>query len=381
MASGAKTVSAQETLPPKPFGLELGPVAFAVSCFVLVWGVSYIIWRLFADSQVGVWKFYPQPFSVYLFWGIMVVVFFGFNCGMAGFNKLKQPASGLLATALTLALSFAIPWLFIFGYGKYDPAFTADKFTGYGPTAMIVLIGFYGFGGMATTLAGWPWSDRMEQPWSGLAQIATGGMISLLLYMFLIYPCYATWTAPNRVLLPLPTAIGWFYSVIVVWLTTADQTDNWPWMACGSRAKTAIIGFFGNFVLGTALYFAMVPLLRRVLIPADAVEKIGGAFNLWPAQIGVCIVNVGIFWMLCAGNWPTKFSPGVNRLLRVVITWALGIVVFVIYTRWFSARVLHEAQLIPGFGGDPLGWFDLLNYVMLIYMVYFGAYGLVKKQA
>ncbi len=381
MASGAKPVPAKEALPPKPFGLELGPVPFAIACMAVIWGGSYIVWRLFADSQVGVWKFYPQPFNVYLFWGILVVVFIGFNCGMAGFSKIKQPASGLLATAVTLALSFAIPWLFIFGYGKYDPAFSPEKFAGYVPASMIVLIGFYGFGGMATAMGGWPWSDKMEQPLSGLAQIATGGVISVLLYMFIIYPSFATWTAPDRVLMTLPTAIGWFYSVIVAWLTTANQTDNWPWHVFDSRAKNAIAGFFGNFVLGTVIYFAFLALLKGVLIPADAQAKIGGAFNLWPAQLGVCIVHWGIFWLLCAGNWPTKFSPGANRLLRVLITYGLGIVSFVIYMRWFSPAVLHEAAIVPGFGGDPLGWWDLLNYVMLIFMVYFGAYGLLKKQA
>jgi AAT family amino acid transporter len=364
----------------KPFGLELSPVVFALTCFVVIQAVSYIVWRLFVDQQEAVWKFYPQPFGVYLFWGILVVVFLGFNCGMAGFTKIKQPASGLLATALTLVLSFVLPGILIFGYGRFDPAFSPVKYAGHGAAAMIVLIGFYGFGVLSGAMDGWPWSEKMKQPYSGLAQIAVGSVITVILYLALIYPCYASWTAPDRVLLPLPTAIGWFYSVIVCWLTTVDNEDNWPWIAFGSKGKVALAAFFGNFVGGTIIYFLFLALLKNVLIPADALVKIGGAINLWPAQLGVWIVSWGIFWLLCAGNAPQSFSPGVNRLIRFVITWGLGIGSFVIYMHWFAGSVLHEAQIVPGFGGDPLTWVDILNYIMLIYMVYFGAYPFVKKE-
>ena len=69
-----------------------------------------------------------------------------------------------------------------------------------------------------------------------------------------------------------------------------------------------------------------------------------------------------------------------NRILRFLITWGLGLASFVIYMNWFAVKVLHEAEIIPGFGSDPLCWVDLLNYIMLIFMVYFGAYGLLKRQ-
>lgn len=380
VASRAVTVEEGISKVDKPFGLHLSPVVYTLACFVIIQVVSYIVWRLFADPQAAVWKFYPQPFGVYLFWGILVVVFLGFNCGMAGFTKIKQPASGLLATALTLVLSFVLPGILIFGYGRLDPAFSAEKFAGHGAAAMIVLIGFYGYGVLSAAMGGWPWDARMPQPYSGLAQIAVGSVITFVGYVTLIYPSFASWAAPDRVLMSLPTAIGWFYSVIVCWLATVNQTDNWPWSACGSKAKVALATFFGNFVGGTIIYFVFLALLKNVLIPADALVKIGGAINLWPAQLGVWIVSWGIFWLLCAGNAPNSLSPVLNRLARVVITWSLGIASFVIYMRWFAVKVLHEATIVPGFGGDPLTWVDLLNYIMLIFMVYFGAYPLVKKQ-
>jgi AAT family amino acid transporter len=382
MPGPSKAVMAKEVVPElvKPFGLELSPAVFTLACFFVIQAVSYIVWRLFADPQAAVWKFYPQPFGVYLFWGILAVVFLGFNCGMAGFSNIKQPASGLLATAVTVVLSFVLPGILIFGYGKFDPAFSPAKFAGHGAAGMIVLIGFFGYGVMAAGMGGWPWSDKMPQPYSGLAQIAVGSVITLIGYLALIYPSFASWTAPDRVLMPLPTAVGWFYSVILCWLTAVESLDNWPWSSFGSRGKVALATLFGNFIGGTIIYFVLLALLKNVLIPADALAKIGGAINLWPAQLGVWIVSWGIFWNLCAGNVPNSFSPAVNRLLRFAITWGLGIGSFVIYMHWFAGAVLHEAQIVPGFGGDPLTWVDLLNYIMLIFMVYFGAYPLVKKQ-
>lgn len=41
--------------------------------------------------------------------------------------------------------------------------------------------------------------------------------------------------------------------------------------------------------------------------------------------------------------------------------------------------MLHEADIVPGFGDDPLTWVDLLNFVMLIYAVYFQFYGLARR--
>lgn len=365
---------------PKPFGLQLGAIGFAVASFIIIQAVSFVVWILFVDPKLGMWKFYPQPFGAYLFWSILVLVFVGFNCGMHGFSKLSQPRCGVFSTVFTLALGFAIPMLLIFGYGKLDPAFSPTNFAGHGAAGLIVLIGFYGFGVVANSMEGWPWTDAgLKQPMVGFAQILTGFFLTFIGYLVLIYPSVASWASPDRLVMSLPTAIGWFYSIIVVWLTSALIFDLWPYSSIKSRAKAALGALFGNIVFGTLLYFVLLALLKHVLMPADALEKIGAAVNLWPAQLGVWIVFWLLFWALCCGNPPTSLNPAMNRLARFVITWGLGIFTFVIYMRWFATDVLHEAEIVPGFGGDPLTWVDLLNLVLLIYVVYFGSYGLTKK--
>jgi AAT family amino acid transporter len=365
-----------------PFGLQLGAAGFAIASFIVIHGISFGVWRLFADPQVGVWKYYPQPFGAYLFWAILVIVFIGFNLEMHGFNKLSQPMRGIVATAVTLVLAITIPVLLIFGYGHLDPAFSPVKYAGHGAAGLIVLIGFYGFGVVANSTDGWPWTDAgMKQPMVGIAQILTGFFLTVVGYVVLIYPCLANWTATDRVVMALPTAIGWFYSVITVWLTTALVLDLWPYSTFKTRAGRALAAFFGNFVLGTVLYFILLALLKNVLIPADALEKIGPAINLWPAQLGVWIVNSLLFWALCCENAPTSLSPAMNRVVRFLITWTLGIGAFVVYMKWFAIEILNEVAIVPGFGGDPLTWVDLLNLILLIYVVYFGCFGLTKKDA
>lgn len=365
----------------RPFGLQLGAIGFAVACFLVIHGISWLVWRLFADPQAGVWKFYPQPFGAYLFWSILIIVFIGFNLGMHGFNRLSQPLGGLLATAVTLVFGFAIPVLLIFGWGSLDPAFSSAQYAGHGAAGLIVLIGFYGFGVVANSMDGWPWTDAgMKQPMVGYAQILSGFLLTTIGYLTLIYPALASWTAPERVLMSLPTAIGWFYSVITVWLTTVLVLDLWPYSLFKTRAGRAMAAFFGNFLFGTILYFIFLALLKNLLIPVEALEKIGPAVNLWPAQLGVWIVNILLFWALCCGNAPTSKGATINRFARFVITWTLGIVAFILYMKWFAVDILHEAPIVPGFGGDPLTWVDLLNLILLIYVCYFGCYGLIRKQ-
>lgn len=365
----------------KPFGLHLGPVGFALANFIIIQVISYGVWLLFADPKVGVWKFYPQPFGVYLFWSILAIVFIGFNLGMHGFSSMKQPAQGIASTIVSLIVGIAIPLLIIFGWGALDPAFSPEKFAGHGAAGLIVLIGFYGFGVVANSMDGWPWTDAgMKQPMVGWAQIFVGFFLTTVGYLILVYPNLASWTAPDRVVMSLPTAVGWFYSVITVWLTTVLVLDLWPYTLFKSRAGRALGALIGNFVLGTGMYFILLALLKNVLIPADALEKIGPAINLWPAQLGVWIVHVLLLWALCCGNAPTSLSPGMNRLARFIITYALGIGAFIVYMKWFAMSILHEAAIVPGFGGDPLTWVDLLNLILLYYVCYWGYLGVKKKE-
>lgn len=355
----------------------LSPFVFPIAVFLIVQVVSLGVWRLFVDPAMAIWRYYPQPFGMYLFWGILVLVFIGFNFDMAGFSTLKQPLRGFAATGLTLLLGFAIPGAFVYGYGLLDPTFAGG--TGQGATGLIVLIGFYGFGILATGMAGWPWSDSgLNQATGGFAQLMSGACLTTLGYFLLVYPNLSSTAASHKVLLSLPVTIGWFYSVIVAWLTTFLIFDNWPWSMLKHRSYVALAAFVGNFLMGTAIYFGFIALVKSYLVPSEALWKIGAALPIWAAQLGVWIVFWLIFWANVMGNFPQKFGSFWNRMSRLLLCWGLGIVSFEFYTRWFAERILHESPITLGFSGDPLTWVDLLNFVMLIYIVYFDFFGLSK---
>lgn len=362
----------------EPFAVKLGSVGFAVATFIVIVAVSWFVWILFVDPKIGLSSFYPQPFGAYLFWGILVVVFLGFNLGMFGFSKMKQPLCGIVTTIVGVIISFAITLLLVFWWGGMDPAFKAPA--GYGAAGLLVLIGFYGWGMPATGMGGWPW-ENVEQPLAGVAQLCLGFSLTIIGYIIVIYPALASWTSPARVIFSLPTAIGWFYCAIVAWLATFLLFDNWPFSAFGSKAATALGALFLNIVLGTILYFIFLAVLKGVLIPTAALAKIGGGINLWPAQLGVWIVFWMLFWPNLAGNAPTGLGKAGNFIIRFIITWGLGVICFLIDMHWFEMKVLHLAPIVPGFGGDPLTWVDILNYILLVYVVYWACWPFAKKEA
>ena len=368
-----------ESMEKRPFGLQLGPTLFSLVSLLIILAGSYLVWAVFGDPHLAVWKLYPQPFGVVLFWSILFTVYFGFMGQLWGLSHLKQPLQGLVWVLLTTVLAVVTVVALLYGYGSLDPAFDLAK-GGYTSAAMIVLIGFYTWGILGTGMAHWPWVDLgLKQPWVGIAEFFVGFFLTFLGYIVLIYPNLASWASPERTVLPLTTVIGWFYCVIVSWLTTFLIFENWPWTAFGSRGNTAVASVVGNFILGTAIYFVFLYLLKGFLVPQEAQAKLGGAINLWPAQLGVCVSFWLIAWANVAGNVPTHLRSFANKVTRFIITYGLAFVTFVVYTRWFAIGVLHEAEISPGFGGDPLTWADLMIYVMLIYVIYFGSYGLTKR--
>lgn len=364
----------------KQFGLHLSPIMFSLVSLLIIFVLSLLVWNVFADPRQGLWKYYPQPFGAILFWSILEVVFLAFMTELWPFHRLQQPVAGLVTLTTGTVFALITVGVLILGYGKLDPAFNPVG-AGWTSTGMVVLMGFYFWGILATNMGHWPWLDLgLKQPWIGVAEFFMGFFLTFLGYIILIYPSLASWASVDRTIMPLPTAVGWFYSIIVSWLTTFLILENWPWNKLGSRAQTALGALVGNFFIGTGIYFLFLALLKKFLVPIEAQASLGAAITLWPAQLGVCINFWLIAWPNIFDNIPNQLGTLRNRISRFAITYGLGLLTFIIYTRWFAIRVLHEVEISKGFGGDPLTWVDLMIYVMLIFVVYFGSYGLIKNK-
>lgn len=117
------------------------------------------------------------------------------------------------------------------------------------------------------------------------------------------------------------TVLGWFYSIVVAVILTGQTLDNWPWSMFGGGGRTALAATIGNALLGTAIYFVALPVVK-LLLGATTTDAPGEAINQYPAQLGVCWAFWMIFWANAFENRPTNLGATANRATRTVITWS-----------------------------------------------------------
>lgn len=137
----------------------------------------------------------------------------------------------------------------------------------------------------------------------------------------------------------------------------------------------AAASLVGNFVLGTGIYFALLAIVK-LIIGAPTVEQLGAAITSFPAQLSVCWVFWMVLWANAFGNRPTGPSVGVNYLVRIAVTFVLGIGTFVLYYYVVAGTVLHEPVVAGTLYGNALGWMDWMVLWMLFYIVGLGSFGL-----
>ncbi len=159
--------------------------AFGAANLAVVVLISIASWYLLADPSTSPWNFYPLPFNAALFWAILFIVFIGFDCEFAGFDKWRQPWRGLTILASTGIFAVAVTWLLGSGLGSLFPDFagTRDGGLGYFAGALFVLFGFATWVMVVLNWQHWPWTALgMKQPLIGLCEIAFVAVPTLALY-------------------------------------------------------------------------------------------------------------------------------------------------------------------------------------------------------
>jgi AAT family amino acid transporter len=352
---------------------------FGLANLAVVTAVALATWYLLADPQISPWNFYPLPFNAALFWAILFVVFIGFNCEFAGFDRLSQPARGIAILGTTAVFAVAVTWLLANGLGRLFPDFAADRADGLGyfAGALFVLFGFGTWVMAVLNWKHWPWTALgLRQSLVGLCEIAFIAVPTLALYLVLGLPSVSL--SATDPLMSVDTVLGWFYSIVVSVILTGQTLDNWPWRIFGGeRNPRAVVlaSTVGNVVLGTAIYFVMVPLVE-ILVGSVATTELGDAIHQFPAQLGVCWAFWMIFWANAFGNRPTRFGDGRNLLLRAALTFGLAVVTFLVYYRFAAEHVLHEPVVAGDLRGNALGFLDWLVLWTLLYVVGFQSFGL-----
>lgn len=365
-----------------PTAVEHAPRAvswwvFGLANIAVVAVLSVLSWWLLVDPRWSPFDSYPQPYTALLFWTIIAVVWAGFTCEWLGPQRLPQPLRGLVGIGLTLAIGVAITVALAYGYGQFDDTFAAEREGGAGFTAgnLIVLFAFFFYVLVVLNWNHWPFAPRLSQPRARLVEMTVLIVPTLAAYAILALPGLATWSDPTTALLSVPTLVGWFYSVIISVVVTGLLLENWPWRLAGGPARVAVLSLVGNVVLGTGLYHVLLTVATALMGPANA-AALGDAVTVHAAELGVCWVFWMIAWPNVFGNRPTSRGDAVNFTVRVGVTFALGVLTYLLYYRVLAAAVLHEPLLAGDIHGGALGFVDWAVLWMLWYVLFLGSYGL-----
>jgi AAT family amino acid transporter len=338
---------------------------------VLVLGLS--TWWVLIDPDWGALAVYGNPANAVIFWTLFAIVGLAFNLESWGFDRLLQPMRGLAFGAVCLTIGVAVTIGLAQVWSRVDPSFSPQRpgGIGYFTGAIFVLFVFLTNVPLATTFEHRPWKTLgLRQPWVGLCEIAVGALLSLALYATFAIPALASWSATDEPLLSVNTTVGFFYCVVVSIIVTSNHTDAWPWAAAERGALAWWISrTVGHVLIGAALYMGL-GFLSGLLLGSDAVDALGSdGMAIFPAQLGVWWVFWSIFWSNCTGNRPNGFTSGVNRVVRVGITFVLACLSFTAYYHWMASSVLHEPPLAAGTAGNALGFVDWLIVCLLLYAV------------
>ena len=280
-------------------------------------------------------------------------------------------------------MGVAITVLLAEGWGAVDPSVASSRPGGAGYTTgqLFVLFAFFFYVVSAVNANHWPWSARTRQPWTGLGELTLVLIPTAAIYSVLALPGLAEWADPQSALMSTPTLIGWFYSLVVAAVITGLIMENRPWNFAKRPGVVAAAAVVGNLALGTGLYFALLA-VAKLLMGSGDVAALSTSTTLYAAQLGVCWNFWMIAWANIFGNRPTNYRTGANICLRLVVTFALGVVTFSLYYFVFAQHVLHEPRVAgTTLFGDALGFIDWLVLWMLWYVLFLGSYGLPGLRA
>ncbi|MEU4674422.1 hypothetical protein AB0F91_42295 [Amycolatopsis sp. NPDC023774] len=125
----------------------------------------------------------------------------------------------------------------------------------------------------------------------------------------------------------------------------------------GSALHSVTLVGQGNTQSMYSTDFVLLHVAKFLMGPAN-VTALGGGVTVHAAELGVCWTFWMIAWANIFENRPTRFTTGVNVLLRIAITGALACGTYLLYYFVLAPHVLHEPASAGTLHGDALGFID-----------------------
>lgn len=347
---------------------------------LVVLALSLVSWWLLIDpaSNVIGWDIYPEPFTSWLFWCLIIVIFIGFNMQFHGFENIRQPRRGLILMGISLGVSVLITLVLAQFVGAFFPSFAADRpeGAGYATGAQWVLFAYLVYVMSVVNWNHWPWSNsRLTKSGKGFAEVTLLLVPTTILYVVFALPNFLI-DGPDPLIGPTET-LGYFYCCILSVVVTGNLTDNWPWRLANTPTRIAVTSTVGNLVLGGIIYAALLQIVPMLIGDANA-AAMSEVVSTLPAQFGVCWVLWMILWPNVFDNYPNhaNMSAAAKYCIRIAVTFILGILTFLTYYFVLAGPVLHEPAVGSTMAGNALGFIDWWILWVLWYVLCFDSIGI-----
>lgn len=337
--------------------------------------ISLLGWWLFADIRgpLALYQDDGQPFFMIVVWVLVVIhvlelLFDGW--------PYKKYAPGmkkaLVGTITTLLLSAAVIGTIQFIWGRYGlpflswPALKSLGVTNWwarevsGLSNLILAVTFLGvllFWKLA--FESWPYSDKLSQPVHGISQLCIVFTLTVIIYTVVMYPFFGLSFDPVQSYMaarPWWTNIAetvhvnfnlawWLWSIVFLFML-ATIWQGQPFKSIKLQPARGIVTVASILILSLVAFKTCLVAYEVLWGPAvsGALRSIAPYWRYLHVaeQAGFMLFPmVAIYFYF--DNWPSKFKPEINWLIRTLTVIGLGIVLGIVFYK-ISGIVLG----IPG---------------------------------
>jgi len=324
--------------------------------------VALVIWAILADPR-GPFKFYtPLYWFAIANWLILPVLWMHLIFEDHPFTRFGPKKKGALMIPVSLFISlfsFYVFMWYIYGFMAI-PYFSWPKLQSMGLSPLVarsyscfgnitaVFIGLFAFAFWPILFENWPWKGKLQQPSLGFAVFSFSALMGVFLFQILFQPHYgeAFPTSQAYAIASPPWwqsfsltyhgffTVGWFLWAIVYLFLTATIWEGKPWTAVKKQPWRGIFGFLGIIGISWLTMYLCLAIMDILLGPGIPGGRRAAGLPwryLHSGEIAAFILPAAVYLYYYFNNWPRKFSPEANWLIRTFLVFLFGWITGLVY--------------------------------------------------